>query len=101
MKTLRDGLGIAEDQVMFTLSPMGVRVDPETSVLTVLNTAREPGTKEMAQISGDVTCQHLRCLDIALWSLGGPAIALRLVELATVSLYPSYIDPFPNLFSRN
>jgi hypothetical protein len=44
------------------------------------------GTRTLnGEIEGDVFTVKAECLDVALWKIGGAAVVLRLVQLATVS----------------
>ncbi len=44
----------------------------------------------MATIKGDVVVVKVLCLDVALWSVGGVAVALRLAELASVRSFSPF-----------
>ena len=71
---------------------------PETSVLFALSAAGAPAWGQdqgvgmrcgigalNGEIEGDVFTVKAECLDVALWKIGGAAVVLRLVQLATVS----------------
>jgi len=66
MKVVKDGLDIPETSIKFSISPFATR---------------SHGFK----MEGDVFVVRAACLDMALWKIGGAAVALRLVQVANVS----------------
>ncbi|TDL19109.1 beach-domain-containing protein [Rickenella mellea] len=99
VKAIKDGVNISEESFVFALSPNGSTTSsgrneprPTTRGLGEDSDLREPyvvnavghGTSRgVATIKGDVVVVNVLCLDVALWSVGGVAVALRLVELAS------------------
>jgi hypothetical protein len=67
MKAVKDGLGVSESSITFSVSPHSFRD---------------------FRMEADVFVVKAACLDMALWKIGGAAVALRLVQVANVS-YPS------------
>ena len=89
MKAIRDGPGIAEPSVVFSLTP--VSFDNGADARGPLWDMPNGEVDEERQTAGfkkkgDVFVAGAYCLDLALWKLGGAAIPLRLVELANVSV---------------
>lgn len=83
-KALTGGIGFSEEQILFTLSPKGVTTDPMSGSQTVVNAAKDHALQEAAELKGDVCVCPVQCMDIVVWRLGGPAIPLRLIEIALV-----------------
>ena len=81
VKALKDGMGIPETAVIFACTAAdapGWGQDGGVGVkcgISALN----------GEIDGDVFTVKAECLDVALWKIGGAAVVLRLVQLATVS----------------
>lgn len=98
VKVVREGLGIGESSVVFAISPSSVRDDtrevgskamslPATpSSAFFLSQASRPPVRSGVEQNGNIFSSYASCLDTALWKVGGAAIALRLVQLATVSI---------------
>ncbi|KZV83556.1 beach-domain-containing protein [Exidia glandulosa HHB12029] len=80
MKAIKDGVGFTEDAVVFALMPAGASDDPESRRFVANAGGKNNGQK--AELRGDVVCSKPQCLDVGLWQVGGPAVTLRLVELA-------------------
>ena len=76
VKAINEGIGIEETSVVFSFSPAAYmhRAD---GALTILNRF----TKD-----GNVHATKARCVDTAMWEIGGVAVALRLIQLAQVML---------------
>ncbi|KAG6865427.1 hypothetical protein C0991_002665 [Blastosporella zonata] len=72
MKAVKHGLGIPESAVGFAVSPISAS---ESATSTLVD-----GFKR----EGDVFVVKAACLDMALWKIGGAAVALRLVQVANV-----------------
>lgn len=66
MKVVKDGLGVPESSITFSVSP-------------------HSSMHRDFKIDGDVFAVKAACLDMALWKIGGAAVALRLVQVANVS----------------
>jgi hypothetical protein len=85
LKILKSGVGFTEDSILFLLKP---------SVLTEDDGKfSDAPWDELAQASasqwkrqGDIMKFESHGFDYALWKLGGAAVYLRLVQLASVSL---------------
>lgn len=97
IKGSRDGVGVSEDAIVFSLTPAGYQsVDTETGHAMVLNgAARKDRIRDKAEVKGDVVVAKPQCLDVSLWKIGGAAIGLRLMELSTVRDF-SFIKGIPN-----
>lgn len=80
MRSIKEGVDVNEDSFLFSLNPSGY--DDQNK--TVANAVKNPNCSS-AELSGDVVTVKPEALDAVLWKLGGAAIALRLVELASVS----------------
>jgi hypothetical protein len=74
MKVVKDGLGVPESSIVFS-------VKPHSSMHS-----------RNLKMEGDVFVVRAACLDMALWKIGGAAVALRLVQVANVS--SSCPEPF-------
>lgn len=80
MKVVRDGLGIAEAFIVFSVSPLNCPPhDTEAAVIPANGSQRE------FKIGGDVFVVKAACLDMSLWKIGGAAVPLRLLQVANVS----------------
>lgn len=66
IKVVKDGLGVTESSITFSVSP-------------------HSSTHRDFKMDGDVFVVKAACLDMALWKIGGAAVALRLVQVANVS----------------
>ncbi|KAF7293071.1 hypothetical protein MIND_01206500 [Mycena indigotica] len=77
MKVVKDGLGIPETGIVFSMSPLNCPAnDPERSVVPA------NGSKREFQVQGDVFIVKAACLDQSLWKIGGAAVPLRLLQVA-------------------
>ncbi|TFK65264.1 beach-domain-containing protein [Pluteus cervinus] len=76
MKAVRDGLGIAENSVVFAFSPFNAPQSGDVATLPSIGHSKE------FKVEADVYVVKAACLDTALWKIGGAAVALRLVQLA-------------------
>ncbi|KAJ8072576.1 beige protein-like 1 [Marasmius tenuissimus] len=88
IKTIRDGLGLAESHVVFSLSALNCMNPGPVTTLAALGNG--PGSGASAslmvkefKVEGDVYAVKAACLDMALWKLGGTAVTLRLVQAAS------------------
>ena len=75
VKAVNEGFGIDELSVVFSATPSIADMPSRLGQLNVRF------SKE-----GGVMHAQARCLDLAMWQIGGPAVALRLIQLATVSV---------------
>lgn len=94
MKAIRDGPGIAELSVVFSLTPASFddSADARRPLWDMPNGVEEDERKIVGfKRKGDVFVAGAYCLDLALWKLGGAAIPLRLVELANVGVLYIFI----------
>ena len=83
VKALKRGMGIPETAVIFTFSAAGARgwgQDKGVGVRCGIGALN-------GEVEGDVFTVKAECLDMALWKIGGAAVVLRLVQLATVSCF--------------
>lgn len=96
VKAVREGLGIEESAIVFAISPSSVRDDIEDGGRKTASIPSTPSSafflpqthkqvRTGAEQTGDVFAAYVSCLDMALWKVGGAAIALRLVQIANVS----------------
>ncbi|KAJ6565477.1 beach-domain-containing protein [Mycena vulgaris] len=77
MKVVKDGLGIAEASIIFSVSPLNCPAnEPERAVVPANGSTREFATV------GDVFIVKAACLDMSLWKIGGAAVPLRLLQVA-------------------
>lgn len=90
ISAIKDGMGIGEESFYFSLSTNGLvtKINPETGFDDIYVQSGAAGSKSTSrtkiEIHGTVTPVKNECLDIALWRIGGPSVALRIVELASV-----------------
>ena len=93
LRFLKDGINVAEESFIFSASAVGFkygevdesgRISPQC-VRNGATAASSAASRDPVGIVGDVTPVLTESLDIALWKIGGPAVALRIVELANVS----------------
>lgn len=81
LKALKGGMGIPEAAVIFAFSAAGTPgwgQDKEVGIKCGSGTLS-------GEMEGDVFTVKAECLDVALWKIGGAAVVLRLVQLASVS----------------
>lgn len=83
MKAVRDGLPIHESSIVFSVSPLSCSESGETTTIPS-NSLMRNQTRSF-NVEGDVFVVKTGTLDIALWKIGGAAVALRLVQIANVS----------------
>ncbi|KAF8154493.1 hypothetical protein B0H34DRAFT_660452 [Crassisporium funariophilum] len=72
IKALKEGLGVSEAGVVFSISAAGAG-----------KAGGGGGGGMEAEAEGDVFTVKAECLDVALWKIGGAAVGLRLVQLAS------------------
>ncbi|TFK36229.1 hypothetical protein BDQ12DRAFT_737089 [Crucibulum laeve] len=76
MKAIRHGFGIPESQIVFAFCTAHIPLSGEVSTVPI------NGLHDQLEIQGDVFIAKAASLDVALWKIGGAAVALRLVQLA-------------------
>lgn len=74
INSFKNGLGINESTILFAVSPS-----------TTLFENKDTGDLNDAALDSDVFVARCNGLDLAMWEIGGAAVALRLVQLASVS----------------
>jgi hypothetical protein len=95
VKAVREGLGVAASAIIFFMSPASVRGECRGGASKLISLPSTPSSafflsqvqnavRSGIEESGDILAANLSCLDMALWKVGGAAIALRLVQLAKV-----------------
>ncbi len=80
----KSGFNISEKEIVFFLTPK--EAHDNTSSEVVLNLGTHSGFVGDGEYKGDVICVNSQCVDDVLWEIGGPSIALRLVEISQASL---------------
>ena len=87
LKIIREGFGVSESSIVFSLSPLSSLDQSDGNTAPSVNgQSRDlPSFRGRFRVTGDLVVVKLSCLDVALWRIGGAAIALRLVQLASVS----------------
>lgn len=71
INSFKNGLGISESSIIFAISPA-----------TTLFENTDTGELHDATMDSDVFVARCNGLDLAMWEIGGAAVALRLVQLA-------------------
>jgi hypothetical protein len=87
LKAVKNGIGLDEVCVLFSLSPLNPLQKHDEGNLTISSNAfsrQNPGIR--FEVQGDVFVVKASCLDLALWKIGGAAVALRIVQIANVSM---------------
>jgi hypothetical protein len=79
LKVVKDGLGIAENSIVFSVSPLNCAATDTESGVVPAN-----GSKRVFATQGDVFIVKAACLDLSLWKIGGAAVPLRLLQVANV-----------------
>ena len=81
-------IGFTEDKILVSLSTKGVTEDPrepaQSGVKVIVNSGQPKSSESYASLIGDVYVAKVQCLDISMWRLGGPPIALKLVQVSSV-----------------
>ncbi|KAI0067044.1 beach-domain-containing protein [Artomyces pyxidatus] len=72
VKAIKDGIGVDESSIIFSFTP------------SVFRDGQEGGHGSPSRFTkiGDVLSTRARCVDIAMWEIGGVAVPMRLVQLA-------------------
>ncbi|KAF9029661.1 hypothetical protein BDZ89DRAFT_1159737 [Hymenopellis radicata] len=76
MKAVRDGLGLSNSAIVFSLSCLNSKQSGSVSNIPMSTSSRE------SNVRGDVLVVKAACLDSSLWKIGGTAIRLHLLQLA-------------------
>ena len=71
INSFKNGLGVNEASIIFSVSPSITRLEN-----------KETGELNDAGLDKDVLIARCNGLDLAMWEIGGAAVALRLVQLA-------------------
>jgi hypothetical protein len=79
MKAVKNGLGVPESLFVFSLSASDCGASGQNSAVPVKGLLKEVESR------GNVFTVKATTLDMALWKIGGAAVALRLVQLAQVA----------------
>ena len=85
LKILKSGVGFNEDSILFLLKPSALTDGDEKFSDTPWDEPIQVTTGGWKR-QGDVMKVESHGFDYAVWKLGGAAIYLRLVQLASVSL---------------
>lgn len=107
LRAINEGIGITDDTIVFSITP---GVFPNTDLMN-RNSGSGEGAGEGAEEEekdgvwvdegnpfvkeGDVVPVRPRCVDQAMWEVGGAGVALRLVQLAQVRSSLLCISLFP------
>ena len=78
MKAVKNGLGIPESLFVFSLSASDCSASGQNTTVPIKGLLKE------VESQGNVFTVKAMTLDMALWKIGGAAVALRLVQLAQV-----------------
>ena len=92
VQAMKEGLGIEESSVVFSATP---------SVVSDTFQVGERNPTVRFTKEGDVIHAKAKCIDLAMWQLGGASVALRLIHLANVrftlhrflNLLSVYLEP--------
>ncbi|KAG7440786.1 beach-domain-containing protein [Guyanagaster necrorhizus] len=76
VKVVREGLGISNSSIIFSLSTTNIAGSGTVRSLTMSGTSKE------VTVQGDVAVVKAACLDMSLWKIGGVAVPLRLLQVA-------------------
>lgn len=80
------GLGINASSVVFNLTPSIPGLKDTGSGITRIESETSDALPSL-RVEGDVIAVRNVSLDVSIWRLGGSAVPLRLVQLATVCIY--------------
>ena len=73
MKAVKNGLGVPESLLVFSLSATGCSASGQDTAVPV------EGLLKGVETQGNMFTAQATRLDMALWKIGGAAVALRLV----------------------
>ncbi|KAJ7143646.1 beach-domain-containing protein [Mycena filopes] len=90
MKVVREGLGVAEASIVFSVSPLNCAAADAAEVPASGSATRKAnvqkgmgmGGRSAFVVRGDVFIVKAACLDTSLWKIGGAAVPLRLLQVA-------------------
>jgi len=85
MKAVKNGLGVPESLFVFSLSASDCTASGQNTAVPVKGLLKE------VESQGNVFTVKATTLDMALWKIGGAAVALRLVQLAQVLSFLSMV----------
>ena len=110
LKALREGLpsvGLREETLLFGVGPSGFRwgfgTEQSYSMASLRNRRRSASWSDRDSgravgqktvLLGDTFVVKVESLDDSLWKCGGAAVGLKLVDLAEVTLFPSFREIF-------
>lgn len=80
LKIVRNGIGFNKSQMVFSINAASV------PLAGFIEEAPSSGLLTRFMVKGDVYLAKAACFDNALWTIGGAAVVLRLVQLAMVAL---------------
>ncbi|KAF9267665.1 beach-domain-containing protein [Marasmius fiardii PR-910] len=83
LKAVQEGLGLQESQIIFSLTPLNCSSSGTVSTIATRVGSVTASVQKEFKVEGDVHVVKAECLDTALWRLGGTAVTLRLVQLAS------------------
>lgn len=86
LKVLKSGVGFNEDSVAFLLKP-SVLTEGDQKFSDILQDEPVQAPAGRWKRRGDIMKVESHGFDYAVWKLGGAAVYLRLVQLASVSLH--------------
>lgn len=109
LKAINEGIGITDDTIIFSITP---GVFPKTELMSKSSSSggdggegEDEGAEEEEKDrewvdegnpfvkEGDVVPVRPRCVDQAMWEVGGAGVGLRLVQLAQVRFAPPLCIP--------
>lgn len=79
LKIVRNGLGFNKSQIVFSISAASI------PLAGFIEEALSSGLLTRFTVRGDVYLAKAACFDNAVWTIGGAAVLLRLVQLAKVT----------------
>jgi len=88
MKAVKNGLGVPKPLFVFSVPASDCTVSGQNTVVPVKGLLKE------VESQGNMFTVKATTLDMALWKIGGAAVALRLVQLAQVLSFVSMVVGF-------
>jgi hypothetical protein len=79
LKIVRNGIGFNKSQIMFSISAASI------PLAGFIEEVPSSGLLTRVMVKGDVYLAKVACFDSAVWTIGGSAVLLRLVQLAKVA----------------
>ncbi|KAK7049866.1 Beige protein-like 1 [Paramarasmius palmivorus] len=83
VKAVQDGLGLLESHILFSVTPMNCLAPGPISAIAIQSGNGSEVTQRDFKVTGDIYVVKANCLDSALWKIGGAAVTLRLVQVAS------------------